>query len=338
MKNLDAGSNREQNDPIHPRKKAFTLAEVLIVLGVIGIVAALTIPPLLKNWQEDRWDTAAKVFESRLIEAVSQMHARQRLTGRPTTEAFVTDLQHFMKVTEVCTTPSSCFAPSFFDEGDTVQSNTFTTAGSFGKDWDTSIVGYKLANGANVLISYNKSCMLDPAASGKEVSTCSIAALYDTNGSAEPNVLGKDVRFFNASRTKITCNDGSKVSWSKFGNISITNCDILYFDEDAYTCPNNGDCFASAQQACAAIGGRLPKFTGTFGCNPDPDDAGYNCGTRGDEFHTFISFFKDHVIPHNRRYVYYWLDDVIDIIPDETLMIAGEYRDFVGIGLRCVKN
>ena len=32
-------------------KKAFTLAEVLITLGIVGIVAALTIPMLAKNYQ-----------------------------------------------------------------------------------------------------------------------------------------------------------------------------------------------------------------------------------------------------------------------------------------------
>ncbi len=31
---------------------AFTLAEVLITLGVIGVVAALTIPQLVKNYKE----------------------------------------------------------------------------------------------------------------------------------------------------------------------------------------------------------------------------------------------------------------------------------------------
>ncbi|MDR1326830.1 MAG: type II secretion system GspH family protein [Heliobacteriaceae bacterium] len=33
-------------------KKAFTLAEVLITLGIIGVVAALTIPPLINTYEE----------------------------------------------------------------------------------------------------------------------------------------------------------------------------------------------------------------------------------------------------------------------------------------------
>ena len=33
-------------------KSAFTLAELLITLAIIGIIAALTIPTLIQNYQE----------------------------------------------------------------------------------------------------------------------------------------------------------------------------------------------------------------------------------------------------------------------------------------------
>ena len=41
-------------------KKAFTLAEVLITLGIIGVVAALTIPVLYQKYQDMEFRTAAK--------------------------------------------------------------------------------------------------------------------------------------------------------------------------------------------------------------------------------------------------------------------------------------
>ena len=37
--------------------RAFTLAEVLITLGVIGVVAAMTMPTLIKNYQKKTWVT-----------------------------------------------------------------------------------------------------------------------------------------------------------------------------------------------------------------------------------------------------------------------------------------
>lgn len=38
--------------PHSPRRTAFTLAEVLITLGIIGVVAALTLPNLIQNYQK----------------------------------------------------------------------------------------------------------------------------------------------------------------------------------------------------------------------------------------------------------------------------------------------
>ena len=41
-------------------KKAFTLAEVLITLGIIGVVAVLTVPNIISNYQEKVLDTKIK--------------------------------------------------------------------------------------------------------------------------------------------------------------------------------------------------------------------------------------------------------------------------------------
>lgn len=35
-------------------KKAFTLAEILITLGIIGVVAAMTMPVLIENYKKSR--------------------------------------------------------------------------------------------------------------------------------------------------------------------------------------------------------------------------------------------------------------------------------------------
>lgn len=45
---------------MYKHRIAFTLAEVLITLGIIGIVAALTIPNLIKEYQEYSWKQAWK--------------------------------------------------------------------------------------------------------------------------------------------------------------------------------------------------------------------------------------------------------------------------------------
>lgn len=40
------------HSPLFTKKAAFTLAEVLITLGIIGVVAAMTMPSLIQNYQE----------------------------------------------------------------------------------------------------------------------------------------------------------------------------------------------------------------------------------------------------------------------------------------------
>ena len=47
------------------KRVAFTLAEVLITLAIIGVVAAITIPSLVKNYNEKAWGTAQDVFTKR---------------------------------------------------------------------------------------------------------------------------------------------------------------------------------------------------------------------------------------------------------------------------------
>ena len=41
-------------------KKGFTLAEVLITLGIIGVVAAMTLPTVINNVQEKQFHSKFK--------------------------------------------------------------------------------------------------------------------------------------------------------------------------------------------------------------------------------------------------------------------------------------
>ncbi len=52
------------------KKFAFTLAETLITLAVIGIVAALTIPTLVQNYKKKEYSTRLKKFYSMMSQAI----------------------------------------------------------------------------------------------------------------------------------------------------------------------------------------------------------------------------------------------------------------------------
>lgn len=58
-------------------KTAFTLAEVLITLGIIGIVAALTLPSVINNIRGKQYETAMKKGYSVLSQALVRMNDDQ---------------------------------------------------------------------------------------------------------------------------------------------------------------------------------------------------------------------------------------------------------------------
>jgi len=53
--------------------KGFTLAEVLITIGIIGVVAAITIPGLMSNYRKNLKTTRLKKFHSTMMQAI-RMH------------------------------------------------------------------------------------------------------------------------------------------------------------------------------------------------------------------------------------------------------------------------
>lgn len=52
------------------RKAAFTLVEVLITLGIIGVVAALTLPAVIQNYRKSVIETSVKKFYTSINQAI----------------------------------------------------------------------------------------------------------------------------------------------------------------------------------------------------------------------------------------------------------------------------
>lgn len=63
------------NSHLIKQKKAFTLAEVLITLGIIGVVAALTIPTLMANHRKKVVETRLSKFYSTINQAILMAEA-----------------------------------------------------------------------------------------------------------------------------------------------------------------------------------------------------------------------------------------------------------------------
>ena len=180
------------------KRAAFTLAEVLITLAIIGVVAAITIPSLVKNYNEKAWSTAQDVFTKRLEVATRQMNTEEKLAGYSNTMDFVNELKKYIKITRVCDNNNitKCFNKEvIWNEGeDPVDMSTIKNAASLGQDdWDTDTVAVQFANGVNAIIAYNPNTTQEPFNNQFSATSNSMAILYDVSGNKNPNTNGKDI-------------------------------------------------------------------------------------------------------------------------------------------------
>lgn len=69
-------------------KKGFTLAEVLITLGIIGVVAAITLPTLIQNYQKQVYANGAKKGLNTIMNLMSKIQADENASSLETTTLF----------------------------------------------------------------------------------------------------------------------------------------------------------------------------------------------------------------------------------------------------------
>ena len=80
--------------------KAFTLAEVLVTLGIIGVIAAMTLPTVIDNSRKKQLETAFKKNHSIILQALARYQAEYGypLLPRDTgTQKEVTSLKNLIK-------------------------------------------------------------------------------------------------------------------------------------------------------------------------------------------------------------------------------------------------
>ena len=135
---------------------AFTLAEVLITITIIGVVAAMTIPNLMTDINQRKYNSASGNFQRKLGEALRVMNGQNTLSGYSDTKDFVAELQKNMKILKVCNTVTDCFPAKIKkSDGTVIQTSTLTDATSLGQNYGTNTVGVQFADGIRAIIAYN---------------------------------------------------------------------------------------------------------------------------------------------------------------------------------------
>ena len=189
-------------------KAGFTLAEVLITLGIIGIVAALTLPAFISNVQGRIQAKRVENINQKLSKVTDKMAVQSGLIGYPDTMAFVQEMKKHMSIAKVCDNShlSECWGTTEVDVGkdkpwEIAKTKTAKTLKIGEPDNWADTVGIVTADGTPMILSYDKECNFDPnnkglqynQSSGKSNSLVCLSGVFDWNGGAKPNKLGDDV-------------------------------------------------------------------------------------------------------------------------------------------------
>ena len=274
------------------RRVGFTLAEVLITLGIIGVVSAMTIPTLVANYQQKSMDTKANTFNRRLGEALKVMNSQSVLAGHNSTGEFVNELSKHIKILKVCesTKLKECFVEEFATNEDSYKVADLQQGKNLNQEdgYKTSeTLGVLFGDGTSALLAYNKKAKEDPfnnrivnvnsTGTGLKnrtigLSTDALAILYDVSGSSGVNTYGtgdggklKDIRGIN-----VTLNIGGELleigmNYAPIDCLNPNAEGYEYCTENEKIAPNNGEhplsYFAGAKYACAQVGMKVPTYS-----------------------------------------------------------------------------
>ena len=119
---LEVESRKLENKEKGEKHFAFTLAEVLITLGIIGVVAALTIPTLIQKQNEKSTVVKLKKVYSMLSQAyimaqtndgnISEWYAGNESHGEAG-QVFYNHMKKYLKVMKDCGNEQGCFTNGY---------------------------------------------------------------------------------------------------------------------------------------------------------------------------------------------------------------------------------
>ena len=198
-------------------KRAFTLAEVLITLAIIGVVAAMTIPTLLAKINDIVNANQMKVFQAKLLKGLNLTRTNGEMNNTySSTEDFLRNgLGKHLKIAKICgpTETRKCvpYDSILYTTSDNKEDSVDV------KDIDTSkelnlseddgyrdIASFVMGDGTVVIASYKLDCLVDEGKLDRDIgeNPC-FAGIYDLNGSRKPNKMGKDLQTFQTASLNI---------------------------------------------------------------------------------------------------------------------------------------
>lgn len=255
---------------------AFTLAEVLITLGIIGVVAAITMPVLLTNVQSRVKAKRVENIKQKLSKVTDKMAVQSGLNGYGTTEAFVNEMIKQMKVLKVCDNShiADCWPTKevklnadgeTWEISKTKNSKTLQIGKDIRDSWDDT-VSLVTADGIPMILSYKKDCGFDIDSSGlifdknsaMSNSMGCLSGVFDWNGGKNPNKLGDDILVFGKAvglGNECLVKVGDKCVTAGFlaSPLSKADCEARKDELGIKNCPVDRDYWAGAVAECGGV-------------------------------------------------------------------------------------
>ncbi|MBR6164080.1 type II secretion system protein [bacterium] len=173
--------------PVQCTKKAFTLAEVLITLVIIGVIAALTVPTLINKTNNQETVSKLKKTYSTLSQTTNLIIAEEGLPKNnwATTNKNVYDMyKKYLNNAKECGYSSNCFSQELRG----LYSQSVYSSKSINSDTSMLV----LADGTQILFgSADSTCQVNGAGNGTQNGCARV--WVDLNGMKKPNTFGKDV-------------------------------------------------------------------------------------------------------------------------------------------------
>ena len=195
----------------HNKRFAFTLAEVLITLGIIGIVAALTMPSLINNANDRKYRGARQKALATIGGAVRNITVTEGIGNAVDAEDFVENhLRKQIQIAKTCknndlrscgieTNPNAITTLTEPKTNITMPTKIGDLANQISNgetiNVNSASYGFVMSNGYSVNLFYNPNCLPDDDINNYGQDRVCVNAIYDMNGLARPNEVGKDIGF-----------------------------------------------------------------------------------------------------------------------------------------------
>lgn len=186
-------------------KNGFTLAEVLITLVIIGVVAAMTIPTLINNTKQKQYIVAWRKSYSSVAQALLLMKAN----GDTFDDVANSDFPMAQKISKYMVNVKLCDSGKFVEDGCGSNYKIYYLSGQ-----KTS---YDLGSFAG-----GQSCMI--LSNGTYLCLDANIVSFDINGATGPNTIGKDIFFALIDRTNFKLNPatGFRSGWGAADGILVS--------------------------------------------------------------------------------------------------------------------